>query len=78
MAYKLSTVLYGHVLDVRGLATTGDGHIVSASRDKTAKLWRPNRYTQNANSHVIVLNCYLYLIGCVFYDITIKFIISSY
>uniref|UniRef100_A0A2H8TP61 Phospholipase A-2-activating protein n=1 Tax=Melanaphis sacchari TaxID=742174 RepID=A0A2H8TP61_9HEMI len=42
MAYKLSSVLYGHVLDVRGLATGSDGYIVSASRDKTAKLWKPN------------------------------------
>lgn len=44
MDYKLSTVLYGHVLDVRGLATTNEGFIVSVSRDKTVKLWKPNRY----------------------------------
>ncbi|XP_050425163.1 phospholipase A-2-activating protein [Adelges cooleyi] len=42
MAYKLSSVVYGHVLDVRGLSSTSDGCIVSASRDKSAKLWKPN------------------------------------
>jgi WD40 repeat protein len=38
--YKLSNVLLGHTGDVRGLATTPDGALLSASRDKTAKLWR--------------------------------------
>ncbi|XP_050524423.1 phospholipase A-2-activating protein [Daktulosphaira vitifoliae] len=42
MAYKLSSVVYGHVLDVRGLSSTSNGYIVSVSRDKTAKLWKPN------------------------------------
>lgn len=39
--YKLSAVLCGHSLDVRSVATTKDFCILSASRDKTAKLWHP-------------------------------------
>lgn len=39
--YKLSTVLSGHSLDVRCVATTKDYCILSASRDRTAKLWHP-------------------------------------
>ncbi|RZF37593.1 hypothetical protein LSTR_LSTR003158 [Laodelphax striatellus] len=42
MPFKLSAALYGHSLDVRALAVTSDGRIVSASRDKTAKVWKPN------------------------------------
>lgn len=42
MAYKLSYVLYGHPLDVRALAVTADGYLVSTSRDKTARIWKPN------------------------------------
>ncbi|CAB3368543.1 Hypothetical predicted protein [Cloeon dipterum] len=38
--YKLSNVLLGHTGDVRGVAVTQDGAVLSASRDKTAKLWR--------------------------------------
>lgn len=40
--YKLSTVLYGHSLDVRTLDVNKDDCILSGSRDKTAKFWRPN------------------------------------
>lgn len=39
--YKLSTVLHGHSLDVRSVAATKDDCILSASRDRTAKLWHP-------------------------------------
>ncbi|XP_043269766.1 phospholipase A-2-activating protein [Venturia canescens] len=39
--YKLNCVLLGHTLDVRALATFRDGTIVSASRDKTARVWTP-------------------------------------
>ncbi|XP_039294498.1 phospholipase A-2-activating protein [Nilaparvata lugens] len=42
MPFKLSAALYGHSLDVRALAVTSDGRIISASRDKTAKVWKPN------------------------------------
>ncbi|CAH0395801.1 unnamed protein product [Bemisia tabaci] len=42
MEYKLSVCLYGHTADVRALAATHNGCIVSASRDKTAKIWKPN------------------------------------
>ncbi|KAJ0179726.1 hypothetical protein K1T71_004317 [Dendrolimus kikuchii] len=39
--YKLSVVLSGHSLDVRCVATTKEYCILSASRDRTAKLWHP-------------------------------------
>lgn len=42
MSYELSSALYGHQSDIRGLAITQDNYIVSCSRDKSAKLWRPN------------------------------------
>lgn len=45
--YKFSTALYGHSMDVRGLAVTPDGSILSSSRDKTAKLWKPNGFNAN-------------------------------
>ncbi|XP_034946377.1 phospholipase A-2-activating protein [Chelonus insularis] len=41
--YKLSCTLLGHSEDVRAIATFQDGTIVSASRDKTARVWLPNR-----------------------------------
>lgn len=40
--YKLSCTLVGHKLDVRSLTVTKEGNIVSASRDKTARLWKPS------------------------------------
>ncbi|KAK6640097.1 hypothetical protein RUM43_008374 [Polyplax serrata] len=40
--YKLSCSIYGHNGDVRAVAVTKDGKIVSGSRDMTAKLWIPN------------------------------------
>lgn len=39
--YKLSSVLLGHTADVRAVATFVDGTVVSASRDKTARVWKP-------------------------------------
>lgn len=42
--YKLSCTLVGHKLDVRSLTVTKEGNIVSASRDKTARLWKPSGY----------------------------------
>ncbi|XP_014481600.1 PREDICTED: phospholipase A-2-activating protein [Dinoponera quadriceps] len=40
--YKLSTVLLGHTADVRAVATFMDGTVVSVSRDKTARVWKPS------------------------------------
>ncbi|XP_066598418.1 phospholipase A-2-activating protein [Prorops nasuta] len=39
--YKLSAVLYGHSSDVRAVTNFEDGTIVSTSRDKTARVWKP-------------------------------------
>ncbi|RLU24087.1 hypothetical protein DMN91_004296 [Ooceraea biroi] len=50
--YKLSSVLLGHTADVRAVATFADGTVVSVSRDKTARVWKPtgtgNEYEQSA------------------------------
>ena len=48
--YKIRAVLQGHSADVKQVAAslTSDGSLVSASRDKTARLWQPmddNTYT---------------------------------
>lgn len=40
--YKLSCVLLGHSSDVRSVAVTHEGYIVTGSRDKSAKIWKPN------------------------------------
>lgn len=40
--YKLNCVLVGHTLDVRALSSFADGTVVSASRDKTARVWTPD------------------------------------
>jgi len=44
--YKLRSTLLGHSLDVRGVGTGvtegGKQFIVSASRDRTAKVWIPS------------------------------------
>ncbi|KAG7212515.1 hypothetical protein KM043_012825 [Ampulex compressa] len=40
--YKLSTELAGHEGDVRAVAAFADGTIVSTSRDKTARVWKPS------------------------------------
>ncbi|XP_053603095.1 phospholipase A-2-activating protein [Plodia interpunctella] len=39
--YKLSAILTGHSMDVRCVTTTQENCILSASRDRTAKLWHP-------------------------------------
>ncbi|KAK7082303.1 hypothetical protein SK128_004896 [Halocaridina rubra] len=39
--YKLRCNLYGHSKDVRAVATTNDGRVLTASRDAAAKLWSP-------------------------------------
>lgn len=50
--YKLSATLLGHSLDVRSVITTADNCIISGSRDKTAKLWKPNGFnTGYTDSH---------------------------
>ncbi|XP_015115181.1 phospholipase A-2-activating protein [Diachasma alloeum] len=41
--YKLNCTLVGHTGDVRAIAFFEDGTLVSASRDKTARVWRPSR-----------------------------------
>lgn len=42
--FKLSTVLYGHSLDVRAVDVNHENCIISGSRDKTCKFWRPNGF----------------------------------
>lgn len=44
-SYRLRCQLYGHEADVRSVSaiTEYDG-IVSGSRDKTARIWRPLEY----------------------------------
>lgn len=44
MSYKLSSALRGHELDVRALfpAVFPEGGIITASRDRTARLWIPS------------------------------------
>ncbi|XP_063992024.1 phospholipase A-2-activating protein [Diachasmimorpha longicaudata] len=41
--YKLNCTLTGHSADVRAIACFDDGTLVSASRDKTARVWRPSQ-----------------------------------
>ncbi|XP_012257921.2 phospholipase A-2-activating protein [Athalia rosae] len=52
--YKLSSILLGHSSDVRAVATFKDGSLVSTSRDKTARLWKPNE-TNTEYSESVVL-----------------------
>ena len=56
MAYKLSSVLQGHELDVRAVcpAVFPEGGIITASRDRTARVWRPNEDGVNfSEGHVL-------------------------
>lgn len=39
--YKLRCNLFGHSKDVRAVSVTPDGHVLTASRDSTARLWGP-------------------------------------
>ncbi|RZC40157.1 phospholipase A-2-activating protein [Asbolus verrucosus] len=41
--FKLSSSLFGHSLDVRSVVVANNNSIISGSRDKTAKLWIPNK-----------------------------------
>lgn len=44
-SYRLRCQLYGHEQDVRSVSTiTEYDGIVSGSRDKTARIWRPSEY----------------------------------
>ncbi|KAK9889755.1 hypothetical protein WA026_007136 [Henosepilachna vigintioctopunctata] len=47
--YKLSACLYGHSLDVRCLAVTSSNAILSGSRDKSARFWKPNGFNTSYN-----------------------------
>ncbi|CAH0728958.1 unnamed protein product, partial [Brenthis ino] len=64
--YKLSTVLCGHSMDVRCVATTKEFCILSASRDRTAKLWHPegvkdfiNVVTYQGHNNFVSCVCWL-------------------
>ncbi|XP_047521233.1 phospholipase A-2-activating protein [Pieris napi] len=64
--YKLSTVLSGHSMDVRCVSATKDYCILSASRDRTAKLWHPegvksyvNVVTYKGHSNFVSCVCWL-------------------
>ncbi|XP_047985835.1 phospholipase A-2-activating protein isoform X2 [Leguminivora glycinivorella] len=54
--YKLSAVLYGHSLDVRCVAKTKECCILSASRDRTAKLWHPEGSSWDSTAKVWNVN----------------------
>ncbi|XP_045764528.1 phospholipase A-2-activating protein [Maniola jurtina] len=64
--YKLSSVLCGHSMDVRCVATTNEFCILSASRDRTAKLWHPegvkdfvNVVTYKGHNNFVSCVCWL-------------------
>ena len=42
--YKLSCQCLGHSADVRGLAVIEEGLFLSASRDKTTKIWKKHEW----------------------------------
>lgn len=47
-SYRLRCQLYAHEQDVRSVSTiTEYDGIVSGSRDKTARIWRPSEYVDN-------------------------------
>lgn len=64
--YKLSCTLSGHSLDVRAVAASTDGTIISGSRDATTKVWRPNglnpgyHEAQTLRGHTNFVNCVCY------------------
>jgi len=48
-SYRLRCQLYGHEADVRSVSTiTEYDGIVSGSRDKTARIWRPLEYEKSS------------------------------
>ncbi|XP_037299197.1 phospholipase A-2-activating protein isoform X2 [Manduca sexta] len=67
--YKLSAVLSGHSMDVRCVATTKEFCILSASRDRTAKLWHPEGVKDFVNvvtykGHKNFVSCVCWLPPC--------------
>ena len=52
-SYRLRCQLYGHEADVRTVSTIPeyDG-IVSGSRDRTARIWRPLEYVVESQGHL--------------------------
>ncbi|XP_049866339.1 phospholipase A-2-activating protein [Pectinophora gossypiella] len=67
--YKLSAVLCGHSMDVRCVATTKEYCILSASRDRTAKLWHPEGVKDFVNvvtykGHKNFVSCVCWLPPC--------------
>ena len=66
--YNLSAQLVGHTADVRAIAHTSDGSIVSTSRDVTCRVWRrtdtsvceyEERQTLQGHSRYIIAVCAL-------------------
>ncbi|XP_048484837.1 phospholipase A-2-activating protein [Plutella xylostella] len=67
--YKLSAVLCGHSMDVRCVATSKEYCILSASRDRTAKLWHPEGVKDYRNvvtykGHKNFVSCVCWLPPC--------------
>ncbi|CAH2235111.1 jg7520 [Pararge aegeria aegeria] len=67
--YKLSSVLNGHSMDVRCVATTKEFCLLSASRDRTAKLWHPEGVKDFVNvvtykGHKNFVSCVCWLPPC--------------
>ncbi|KAI8429183.1 hypothetical protein MSG28_007720 [Choristoneura fumiferana] len=67
--YKLSAVLCSHSLDVRCVAKTNECCILSASRDRTAKLWHPEGVKDFVNvvtykGHKNFVSCICWLPPC--------------
>ncbi|KAJ1944859.1 WD repeat protein Lub1, partial [Linderina macrospora] len=51
MVFKLSASLSGHTSDVRALAAQGNDTLISASRDKTGRLWKrtaPSSFSEDS------------------------------
>ena len=60
-SYRLRCQLYGHEQDVRSVSTiTEYDGIVSGSRDKTARIWRPSEYV-NEKYYFQLKQCDFYL-----------------
>ncbi|XP_041976319.1 phospholipase A-2-activating protein [Aricia agestis] len=67
--YKLSAILVGHSMDVRCVAKTNEHCILSASRDRTAKLWHPEGVKDYAaivtyKGHKNFVSCVCWLPPC--------------